>query len=311
AGWWHVPAGQGGIALRKVSVPEFNFGWYTARLPIKVQGVAPDTPIARVKIFSPRGGDYFSRTVLAGDLPADGVFKFDFASPLYDGWAFPPTVMVSATGQAGLSFGTLSMEPQPFHSLTLPALWLIALALIGLLVTARTGEPRPLGFAPPLPVSTALAVVALLSLGWSLRPQPRVYAAVEVGRTVGLVVGDPLAYRGKAMEARPEAGHEAGMLAATLPEIYSPGRYRLTLSVRAQSAADPSLSLANVRVLAAGSAPAANRWEVHGADLLADGQYHRLTFEFDNPQRQALIFVLNYPATVGLRADMLIVEPMP
>jgi hypothetical protein len=53
------------------------------------------------------------------------------------------------------------------------------------------------------------------------------------------------------------------------------------------------------------------RWEVPVSALPADGQYHRLSFEFDNPRQQALTLILDYPAATGLRADRLIVLPMP
>jgi hypothetical protein len=151
--------------------------------------------------------------------------------------------------------------------------------------------------------------MALFSVLWSLSPQSRNYQAVDLERNVGVRVEDPLAHHQAAMEARPEAGQEAGILAATLPEIYAAGRYGLTVSLRAEAAADPAGTAATVRVLAADAGTFAQRWDVPGADVPADGQYHRLRFVFDNPRQQALTFILDYPATVGLRADTLRVEP--
>jgi hypothetical protein len=116
------------------------------------------------------------------------------------------------------------------------------------------------------------------------------------------------------MEARPDAGQEAGMLAVTLPEIYAPGRYRLTISLRAlpaDSDPSPSLSVADVRVFASQVEKFAKRWDVYGKDLPVDGQYHRFAFEFENSRQQALTFILDYPATAGLRADEIVVEPWP
>ncbi len=310
---WEVPAGQSGIVLRQVNVPEFPFGWYTARLPMEATGARPDAPVAHVKVFSPRGGTYFSQTVYARDLTR-GVFTFNFKSPLYDGWAFPPTVIVSATGQADLSLGTLTIEPESFHALILPAVWLAGLTLLGALVIARAGEPRPIPLTLPRPVIVICALAAIVSLGWSLRPHPRTYATVGLERNVGAIVSDPLASGGKAMEARPDAGQEAGMLAVTLPEIYAPGRYRLTVSLRALPAGSdpgPSLSVANARVFASEVEKFAKGWDVQGRDLPVDGQYHRFAFDFENPRQQALTFILDYPGTTGLRADEIVVEPRP
>jgi len=310
---WEASVGQSGMVLRQVDVPEFPFGWYTARLPMEATGANPDTPVANVKVFSPRGGSYFSQTVYAQDL-ARGVFSFNFKSPLYDGWAFPPTVIVSSTGQAGLSLGRLTIEPEPFHALILPALWLLALTLLGALVMARAGEPSPIPITLPRLAIAICVLAAITSLIWSLRPHARTYATVDLERNVGLRVDDPLAYGGKAMEARPDAGQEAGMLAVTLPEIYAPGRYRLTISLRAlpaDSDPGPSLSVADVRVFASQVEKFAKRWDVYGKDLPVDGQYHRFAFEFENPRQQALTFILDYPATAGLRADEIVVEPWP
>jgi hypothetical protein len=338
---WRVPHGQSGIALRKVNVAEFPFGWYTARLPIQATGATPETPVARVKIFSPRGGDYFSQTLLGGDLNPDGSFTFNFASPLYDGWAFPPTVLVTSTGQADLTLGTLVIEPERFHSLILPALWLAVIGLVGLLFAFRTPIPSPFAeqrektgeeviistsrkrsnnfsrlakiatqVATTIPFRIAPALIAFASLAWSLGPHPRTYHVVDLERNVGIRVDDSLAYHGAAMQAQPEAGQEAGMLAATLPEIYAAGRYRLTVSLRADTSVASSLNVASVRVLAADAKKFAQRWDVRGAELPADEHYHHLTFEFENPRQQALTFILDYPASVGLRADVIVVTPL-
>lgn len=310
---WEVPAGQSGIVLRQVDVPEFPFGWYTARLPMESKGAIADAPVAHIKVFSPRGGNYFSQTVYARDLTR-GVFTFNFKSPLYDGWAFPPTVIVSATGQADLSLGTLTIEPESFHALILPAVWLTGLTLLGALVVARVSEPRPASLRLPGPVIAVCALAAIVSLGGSLRPHPRTYATVDLERNVGAIVSDPSANGGRAMEARPDAGQEAGRLAVTLPEIYAPGRYRLTISLRAFPAASdpgPSPSVADVRVFASEVEKLAKRWDVRSQDLPVDGQYHRFAFMFENPRQQALTFILDYPATAGLRADEIVVEPWP
>jgi hypothetical protein len=316
---WRALTGQSGIVLRQVDVPEFPFGWYTARLPLQATGAQPGTPVANVKVFSPRGGSYFSQTIYARDL-SRGVFTFGFKSPLYDGWAFPPTVIVSSTGRADLSLGALTIEPEPFHSLILPALWLAVLVLAGFIASrpplysllSTPHAPRPLLRAPRLTLVSVL--IAIVSLAWSLRPHTRTYATVDLERNVGVIVNDPLAYRGKAMEARPDAGQEAGMLAASLPEIYAPGRYRVVVSLRAlpgDSEPGPGLGAADVRVYASEVEKFAKEWEVPGQALPEDNRYHRFAFDFENPRQQALTFILDYPATVGLRADAVTVEPLP
>jgi hypothetical protein len=300
-----------------VDLPEFAFGWYTAQLPLSVTGGAPDKPVATIKIFSPRWGEYFSRIVYGREVPTgQSLLTFDFKSPTYDGWQFPPTVLVSSTGQADLSVGTLKVEPQSFHSLILPALWIIALTLLGIALMAlsptkvQSLPSEAIRFLPLRALSLTLVLLVIISLGWSFMPQPRTHAAFDLKRTVGTVVNDSQAYQGKAIQADPEAGEEAGILAATLPEIYAPGHYRLTVSLLAlprTSAPDPHPSLANVRLLTP-DAPL-QQWEVSAADLPADGLYHQLTFDFDNPRQQALAFILDYPATVGFRADRLKIEP--
>jgi len=311
---WQTTAGQSGIVLRRVDLPQFSFGWYTAHLPLSVTNSTPEKPVATIKIFSPRWGEYYSRTLYGREVPAgQSLLTFDFKSPTYDGWQFPPTVLVSSTGQADLSVGTLKIEPQIFHSLILPVLWLIALTLLGIVVIALSPSV-PLTPPAPLPLralSFTLILVVIISLGWSFMPQSRTHAAFDLKRTVGTVVNDSQAYQGKAIEADPEAGQEAGMLAATLPEIYAPGPYRLTVSLLAitrTSTPDPN-HLADVRLLTPDAT--IELWEVSAADLPADGRYHRVAFDFENPRPQALTFILDYPATAGFRADLLKIEPQP
>ena len=57
------------------------------------------TAVARIRIFSPSGGEYFSRPSTAATCPPLAPSRFQFHSPLYNGWGFPPTILVSATGQ--------------------------------------------------------------------------------------------------------------------------------------------------------------------------------------------------------------------
>ena len=129
---WQVPAGESGIVIRQVDVPEFTFGWYQAALPLAAPGAAPEAAVARIRIFSPAGGEYFSQTIYGRDLPAQGPYRFAFHSPLYNGWGFPPTILVSSTGQSELLLGMLSIEPDRFRSIGLAGLWLLGLLALGL-----------------------------------------------------------------------------------------------------------------------------------------------------------------------------------
>jgi hypothetical protein len=309
---WATQAGESGIVLRQVDVAEFAFGWYTAHLPLEAPGAAPDAPVARIRVFSPAGGDYYAATLQARDLPSDGLYRFRFFSPLYNGWGFPPTVLVSATGQAPLRIGLLALEPDLARSIGLAAAWLLGVALLGAGVVWGAGGARPLAARPSAALNAVLAVAAAASLGWSLLPRARTYAAVEQQRTMGDIMADETAYTGQAMLAEPERGHEAGMLAYTRPEIYAAGAYRLTVSLAALPGGPPlkpATVLASVRVLGSDAAVLAQRWDVTANELPADGRYYSLGYEFDNPADQALTFILDYAGTVGLKADRLIVEP--
>lgn len=318
---WSVPAGESGIVLRQVDLPEFTFGWYTGRLPLAAPGAAPDTAVARIKIFSPSGGDYFSQTIYARDLPAEGPFTFAFHSPLYNGWGFPPTLLVSATGQSELQLGMLSLEPDRYRSLGLGAIWLGALAALGLVVVlaarplrvidSASSHPRASVHAPasilfPLLLSAAAIIYALL-------PHPRTYHTVTLPRSTGAVVADPTAYGGKAMEASPEAGNDPGKLAASHAELYAPGNYTLSVSIAAlpgSPAVDPTASAVSVRVLAADVEYLAQRWDVPVGRLPAGEGYQNYSFEFHNPRQQALTFIVDYGGAAGVRVDKLVVTPV-
>jgi hypothetical protein len=311
---WEVPAGASGLVLRQVDLPEFPFGWYSARLPLVAPGAAPDDAVARISVFSPSGGSYFSTTVFGSDLPTDGVYRFRFYSPLYNGWGYPPTILVSATGQAAFQVGLLTIEPDLFHSLGLALLWFVAVAGLGSLMTWGARLPRPRPFAPRPWLSLGLALLALASLGLSLRPQARTYAAVDLQRTVGDPIADPAAFNGRAMQATPAAGHEAGRLAYTFAEPYPAGAYRLTVSLTVlppSSPLDPAAILGSARVTATDADTLAQRWDFTAADIPADGNYYSLHYVFENPAPQALIFVLEYAGSAGLRVDRLIVESVP
>jgi hypothetical protein len=319
---WQVPAGESGLVLRQVDLPEFTFGWYTGRLPLQAPGAAPDTAVARIKIFSPSGGDYFSQTIYARDLPADGQFRFSFKSPLYNGWGFPPTILVSATGQSELRLGMLSLEPDRQRSLGLAALWLIVLALAG---AGLVAVARPLAVPSPitpvrtptpftaltnyqLPITLLLLLLALLYAFW---PHARTLAAVSLPRSTGAVVKDPAAYGGRAMEASPQAGNDPGKLAASHPELYGPGHYRVSVSIArltGELVPNSSESAVAVRVFASDAESLAQRWDIPAAHLPLDERYQPYGFEFFNPRQQALTFVVDYGGVAGVRVDQIVVE---
>ncbi len=307
---WEVPRGASGLVLRQIDLPEFPFGWYTARLPITTTA-APDTPLATIKIFSPHGGNYFSQTLYGRDV-AHGQFIFNFKSPRYNGWGFPPTVLVSTTGQADFSLGTLAIEPEIFHSLILPTVWLILIAGLGVGLSRYTRPALTWAWPDRLtaPVGSGLALLVVASLAWSLQPHPRVYHTVDLNRTVGTEIADPLAVGGQTMRADPEAGQEAGILAASFSEIYAPGHYRLTASVRVDVPLAPGLTPAVLRVYASDAQFLDQRWDILATALPADGRYHPFTVDFENPHQQGLTFILNYTGQAALYADVLRVEPV-
>jgi hypothetical protein len=348
---WAVPAGESGLVIRQVDLPEFTFGWYAGRLPLAAPGALPDTAIARLKVFSPSGGDYFSQTIYARDLPADGQYRFRFKSPLYNGWGFPPTILVSATGQSELQVGMLSLEPDRWRSLGLAGVWLVGLALIGgalVMVAGRApidlpprppsplryarslcsgcyakGRPSPRGKGLPLaptvlstftnyqlPITICLLVAALI---YAFAPHARTLAALSLPRSTGTVVADQAAYGGQAMEASPTAGNDPGKLAASHPELYGPGDYRVSVSLarRAdQTVGDPAASAVAVRVFASDAEALAQRWDIPVGHLPTARGYQRYGFEFHNPRQQALTFVVDYQGTAGVRLDRIIVEPI-
>ena len=321
---WLAPAGESGIVLRQVDLPEFTFGWYTGRLPLTAPGAAPDTAVARLKIFSPSGGDYFSQTVYARDLPAKGPFTFSFKSPLYNGWGFPPTLLVSTTGQSDLRLGILSLEPDRFRSLGLGALWLGALALLGLaiVVVARplpaatnTSTPTHPHIAKhPRGTHTRLSLPLLAAaITYAALPHSRTYATTTLPRSTGAVVADAAAYGGQAMEASPAAGNDPGKLGASHAELYAPGRYQVTVSVMGlpgSPATDPTASAVSVRVLAADVEYLARRWDVAAGHLVVGEGYQKYSFEFENPRQQALTFIVDYGGAAGVRVDKLVVTPI-
>ena len=130
---------------------------------------------------------------------------------------------------------------------------------------------------------------------------------------MGDVVSDPAAYGGRAIEASPAAGHEAGKLAYSFAELYGAGRYRLTLSaavLAGDAPLTPEAELAAVRVIGTDAAVLAQQWSVTAADIPADGRYYTLSYEFENPAAEGLTFIVDYAGAAGLKVDRLIITPV-
>jgi hypothetical protein len=310
---WETEAGQGGIVMRQVDLAEFPFGWYSGSLPLAAPEAEPDAAVARLRIFSPSGGEYYSQVIYGRDLDEAGAvpFTFRFHSPVYNGWAYPPTLILSATGQSRLRLGTLFIQPDRFRSLGLPALWLAGAVLLGAVVAGGAKQPRRQALSPHPAVTAGLALAAALSFGWSLLPQARTYHTADAQRTTGIVVRDSQAARGMAIEASEAAGQVAGRLAYTHPEIYAAGRYRLSVSLQLLGGEQGggAKAAAVVRVVASDRDSLSERWEVAASDLQA-GSYQRIGFELDNPRQQALTFFIEYTGRAALRADSLTVTPL-
>jgi hypothetical protein len=307
-----VPLGQPGTAFRREAIPDFTFGWYDLRLRLSAAGAAPDTQVARVLVM---GGDEtpLLSTILYGrDFPAGGVMTeltVPIFNPVYNQWEQPPGLFIFTTGRAELALSQVTLLPETFHSLVLPALWLAGLALVGLLVGSQfnsrptaAGEPRWLG-GRGLALG-ALALAAVVGL-WSLRPLPRTFAVADLRHYVGIETAAPGG--ATALSAPAEA---SGVLAATRPEFFPAGRYRWRLNLKAGESSD-SAALATARVRWTRGPIAIETTPITPAQVPADGQYHSVVLEFDNPIRQALVLELNSLGTVDLSTQAFEVLPLP
>jgi hypothetical protein len=267
--------------------------------------------VARILI---KGGDdtplinaiLYGRDFPVGGAPAD--LAFPLFNSVYNQWEQPPGLFIFTTGQAELALSQVTILPETFHSLVLPALWLAGLALIGVLVGSQF-NPQPAAAAEPRWLGSravalaALAAVAVASV-WSLRTLPRTFAVADLRHFVGSVTPSS---SGIALSAPAEAG---GVLAATHPEFFPAGRYRWRLMLKA-GAAPSGETLATVRIRWT-RAPIANETTPIASALVpADGQYHALVLEFDNPIRQALVLELNSLGTVELSTQAFEVRPLP
>ncbi|MBI3764783.1 MAG: hypothetical protein HY260_23325 [Chloroflexi bacterium] len=304
-----VPAGKAGVAFRDDAIADFSFGWYEIRLSLGAAGAAPDEPVARV-LFQAGDNTRLLQAILVGrDFPADGTprtFTFRIHNPVYNQWEQPPGMWVFTTGKAQLTLGRIWIVPEAFHSLVLPALWLMGLAFVGIAVASQR-SPSPTNHAEPgwmgaWPMNVGLTAIAVAVLIWSLQPLPRTYSVEELRHFVGRVSPDAGATAGEALIARPDAADVAGVLASTRAQFYSPGRYVWRLRLKA-GAASPEAILATTRIYAGRQPVSKETATVLAETVPADGRYHAIDVEFDNPSEQALVFELNYTAAGSLSTD--------
>jgi hypothetical protein len=315
---WRAPKGQAGSALQRPAIVDLPFGWYTLQFDLGARGAPADAPVARVLFQS---GDHTSLvdTMLYGrDFSPNGqlrTLKFPVFNNIYNQWEQPAGLWIFTTGQAELTLGAVSLPPDPFHSLIVPGLWLAALLLVGALVGSRFNAdpaqpamPRRLGGWAPVLAAAALVV----GLGaWSLRPMPRQYPIAELSNFIGTRVSEAGAVGGEAIST---AGDEdtPGVLAATGPESWPAGRYRWRLSLKAagdQVAA--STALATVTIRSPRQAITGFPAQVVPGSVPADGRFHTLEVEFDNPIHQALVFELDASGAGPLESQGFEVSPIP
>jgi hypothetical protein len=313
---WRVPAGQAGAALQQPAIVDLPFGWYTLDFDLAASGAAPEAPVARVLFQS---GDHtpLVDTMLYGrDFGPAGQMRH-FALPIfnnvYNQWERPAGLWIFTTGQAELTLGAVSLPPDPFHSLIVPGLWLALLLVVGVLVGRQFAPPA----APPalpgwaggwLAAGVALVLVAGAGL-WSLRLVARHYPLNDLSNLIGSRVTDEAA----GGEVITTAGDEEtpGVLAQTGPDLWPAGRYRWTLSLKAGDALDPGAALAAVTLLAPRQAVRGFPATVAAGSVPADGRFHTLAVEFDNPVRQALVFELDVTGAGSLQSQGFEVSPVP
>jgi hypothetical protein len=316
ASLWRVPAGQPGTAFQENAIADFSFGWYQLQISLAATPAPPDAPVARV-LFQAGDGTPVVNAVLYGrDFPAGGrprTFTFPLYNPVYNQWEQPPALSIFTTGQAELTLGQIALPPETFHSLILPALWLAALALVGLLVgsrfNARPSTPTVPGWLAGRGVRLASAALVLGVGYWSLRPLARNYPAAELRHFVGQLAPDSNAAGGQVISAADDA-ETPGVLASTRPEFFPGGHYLWRLSLKAGQE-PPEAILATAKVIWSRQPIASALVAVTASAVPADGRFHTIDVEFDNPVRQALVFELDTAGAGPLATQAFEVRPLP
>jgi hypothetical protein len=158
----------------------------------------------------------------------------------------------------------------------------------------------------------ALAAGALLVAGvgvWSLRPVGRQFAVNDLSNLIGSRVAD--AASGAPVITTAGDEETPGALAQSAPEFWPAGHYRWTLSLKAGDALDPGTALATVTIRAPRQAVPGFPAAVAAGSVPADGRFHALAVEFDNPVRQALVFELDATGAGALQSQGFEVSPTP
>jgi len=315
---WRVPPGQAGAALQAPAMTDLPFGWYTLQFSLGVNGAAPaQAPVARVLFQSGDGRSLVDTMLYGRDFSPDGqprAFSFPLFNNVYDQWEQPAGLWIFTTGRAELLLSRVALPPDTFHSLVVPALWLAGLALLGVLVglrfRAEAPQPTGPGWLSGWPAMVA-GVVLVAGVGaWSLRPLARTYAVADLANYIGTRVADPAAAGGLALST---SGDEStpGALASSRPESWPAGRYRWTLSLKASGPSPAGSSPASLTILAPRQAVPGFPAQLVAGAVPADGQFHTLQVEFDNPLRQALVFELDVSGATALETQGFEVRPVP
>jgi len=313
---WRVPQGQAGSALQAPAIVDWPFGWYTLQFQLGARGAPSDAPVARVLLQSGNHTSLVDTILYGRDFAPDGQlrsFNFPVFNNLYNLWEQPAGLWIFTTGQAELTLSSVALPPDPFHSLIVPGLWLAALLLVGVLVGAHfNAQPTPAalprwagGWAPAL-----AGVVLVAGVGaWSLRPMPRQFSVADLANFIGSRV--PASAAGG--EIISTAGDEdtPGALAVTGPGSWPAGHYRWQLSLKAGDALSPNTALATVSVLSPRQAVTGFPAPITAASVPADGRFHTLEVEFDNPIHQTLVFELDATGAGRLESQGFEVSPVP
>ena len=313
---WRVPAGQAGSALQQPAIVDLPFGWYSLQFDLGARGAAADAPVARV-LFQAGDNTPLVDTMLYGrDFGPDGQlrhFAFPVFNNIYNQWEQPAGLWIFTTGQAELTLSAIALPPDPFHSLVVPGLWLALLGVVGVLVGRRFQPPAGPSELPRWAAGWRAAGAALvLAAGagaWSLRPVARQYPIKDLANLIGTRV--PAAGAGGQVISTAGDEQTPGVLAQTGPELWPAGRYRWTLSLKAGDPLDPGTALATVTIRSPRQAVPGFPAPVAAGSVPADGRFHNLAVEFDNPVRQALEFELDATGAGSLQSQGFEVNPLP
>ena len=101
------------------------------------------------------------------------------------------------------------------------------------------------------------------------------------------------------------------ILSATGPGTWPAGHYRWTMSLKAADSPSPNTPLATVIIRAARQAITGFPAPIAAGSVPADGRFHTLQVEFDNPIHQALVFELDATGAGRLETQGFEISPIP